>query len=184
MVPTLLVGDLILVNKFAYGFRLPVLHTKIIPVGEPERGDVMVFRYPENEKEDYIKRVIGLPGDLIEYRNKTVYVNGKPLKNEIIGPFTRTDGEHKLPGRLLGVEYLTGGEHEILINPAAYGTRFQGRKWVVPEGNYFVMGDNRDNSRDSRFWGFVPEGNLVGRAFLVWMHLGFSDLGRIGTVIK
>lgn len=184
MVPTLLVGDLILVSKFAYGFRLPVLDTKVIPMGEPERGDVVVFRYPEDPSLDYIKRVIGLPGDVIEYRNKTVFLNGSALAIEVLGPFSKTDGERKLPGQLLGMEYLTGVDHEILINPTTYDPRFQGRKWVVPAGEYFVLGDNRDNSRDSRFWGFVPEDHLVGKAFLVWMHLSPSGWGRIGTLIN
>ena len=184
MVPTLLVGDLILVNKFAYGFRLPVLDTKVISVGEPKRGDVVVFRYPEDPSLDYIKRVIGLPGDVIEYRNKTVFLNGTAMATEVLGPFSKTDGEKKLPGQLLGMEYLPSFEHEILINPSSYDSRFQGRKWIVPEGEYFVLGDNRDNSRDSRFWGFVPENHLVGKAFLVWMHLSPSGWRRIGTIIN
>jgi signal peptidase I len=184
MVPTLLVGDLILVSKFAYGIRLPVLDTKLIPMGEPARGDVVVFRYPEDPSLDYIKRVIGVPGDVIEYRNKTVFLNGAVLTTEVLGPFTKTDGERMLSGQLLGVEYIGSVEHEILINPASYDPRFQGRKWIVPEGEYFVLGDNRDNSRDSRFWGFVPEDHLVGKAFLVWMHLSPSGWGRIGTMIN
>jgi signal peptidase I len=184
MVPTLKVGDLILVNKFSYGIRLPVLHTKIVELGEPQRGDVVVFRFPENPAQDYIKRVIGVPGDVIEYRDKTVFLNGKPVATDIVGPYNGTDGEKKLRGQILAMEYLPDREHEILLNPQRFNPSFKGAKWTVEDGHYFVLGDNRDNSRDSRFWGYVPEDHLVGKAFLIWMHLSPSGWDRIGTSIN
>ncbi|RYD16789.1 MAG: signal peptidase I [Lysobacteraceae bacterium] len=184
MMPTLLVGDFILVNKFAYGLRLPVLDRKILDVGEPERGDVFVFRYPQNPKEDYIKRVIGLPGDEITYRNKTLFVNGVEVAETDLGNYVGPSE----PGRNLGSarvlnEKLGEVEHRILEIPNAW-IGHEG-SWKVPEGHYFAMGDNRDSSADSRFWGFVPEQNLVGRAFVIWMnwHNGI-DFSRIGTVIR
>jgi len=181
MMPTLLVGDFILVNKFAYGLRLPVLNTRILATGEPKRGDVFVFRYPQNPKEDYIKRVIGLPGDTIEYRNKTLFVNGQQVAETDLGAYT---GPAE-PGRPvrdaeLKQEDLTGVQHKILEMPGVW-VGHEG-SWTVPPGQYFAMGDNRDNSADSRFWGFVPEANLVGRAFVIWMN--FGSLGRIGTMIQ
>lgn len=184
MMPTLLVGDFILVNKFAYGLRLPVLDTKILAVGEPERGDVFVFRYPENPKEDYIKRVIGLPGDEITYRNKTLFVNGVEVAETDLGNYVGPSE----PGRNLGnalvlQEKLGDVEHRILEIPNAW-IGHEG-SWTVPPGHYFAMGDNRDSSADSRFWGFVPEANLVGRAFVIWMNWnGGIDFSRIGTVIR
>lgn len=181
MMPTLLVGDFILVNKFAYGMRLPVLNTKILSLGEPKRGDVFVFRYPENPKEDYIKRVIGLPGDEITYRNKILYVNGNEIGETDLGVYTGpSEPGRRLDGAQVKLENLEGVEHRIMKVPQAY-VGHEGT-WKVPPGQYFAMGDNRDNSADSRFWGFVPEANLVGRAFLIWMN--FGDLSRIGTVIK
>lgn len=181
MMPTLLVGDFILVNKFAYGLRLPVLNKRIFAIGEPKRGDVFVFRYPKNPKEDYIKRVIGLPGDTIEYRNKTLFVNGQQVGETDLGAYSGP-GEPGRPadGAELKLENLGGVEHQILEVPRAW-VGHEGT-WTVPPGQYFAMGDNRDNSADSRFWGFVPEENLVGRAFLIWMN--FGSLNRIGTVIK
>ncbi len=181
MMPTLLVGDFILVNKFAYGLRLPVLNTRILALGEPKRGDVFVFRYPKNPSEDYIKRVIGLPGDTIEYRNKTLFVNGQQVAETDLGVYTGPSE----PGRAMETarlkqEDLQGVQHSILEVPNSW-VGHEG-SWTVPAGHYFAMGDNRDNSADSRFWGFVPEENLVGRAFVVWMN--FSHLNRIGTVIK
>ncbi len=184
MMPTLLVGDFILVNKFAYGLRLPVLNTKILDVGEPKRGDVFVFRYPENPKEDYIKRVIGLPGDEITYRNKVLYVNGTQVEETDLGLYAgASEPGHRMDGALVKQEDLTGVPHKILEVPQAWigheGT------WKVPAGKYFAMGDNRDNSADSRFWGFVPEENLVGRAFVIWMNWDRGvDFSRIGTVIR
>lgn len=184
MMPTLLVGDFILVNKFAYGLRLPVLNKKILEVGEPERGDVFVFRYPENPKEDYIKRVIGLPGDEIAYRNKVLYVNGQEVAETPIGPYTGPgESGRSMAGAQVKQEQLGDVQHRIMEFPRAFigheGT------WKVPPGHYFAMGDNRDNSQDSRFWGFVPEQNLVGRAFVIWMNFDNGiDFRRIGTLIK
>jgi signal peptidase I len=169
MMPTLLSGDFILVNKFSYGIRLPVIDTKIIQLDEPHRGDVVVFRYPKDPSVDYIKRVVGLPGDTISYFGKQVYVNGELAKQTLIGPYTAT-GEGlamTVMGSDLRQEQLGKVKHEILIvrgRPSIEG------EFVVPEGKYFVMGDNRDNSNDSRFWGFVPEKNLVGKAFMIWMN--------------
>jgi len=184
MMPTLLVGDFILVNKFAYGLRLPVLNKKIVDIGEPRRGDVFVFRYPVNPKEDYIKRVIGLPGDEIAYRNKTLYVNGVQVAETDLGVYTGPSepGRDFSSARVLE-EKLGDVEHRILEVPQAWSGH-EGT-WTVPPGHYFAMGDNRDASADSRFWGFVPEENLVGRAFVIWMNWnGGIDFSRIGTVIR
>ena len=206
MMPTLQVGDFILVNKFAYGLRLPVLNTKILGIGEPKRGDVFVFRYPgyacphrDTEtrsgnpcgepvipvpKEDYIKRVIGLPGDEISYRNKTLFVNGKEIPETSLGPYTGpSEPKREMIDPEVKMEDLDGVKHQILQLPRIWvghdGT------WKVPPGEYFAMGDNRDNSADSRFWGFVPEANLVGKAFLIWMNFSDGvDFSRIGSVIK
>ena len=190
MMPTLLVGDFVLVNKFAYGLRLPVLGKKIVPIGEPQRGDVFVFRYPNPEHDpkkeglDYIKRVIGLPGDEISYRNKTLSVNGKQIAQSDIGPFVGSGDEgRRMAGAEIHAEMLPGEEHQILesslLMPGREGT------WRVPAGHYFAMGDNRDNSEDSRYWGFVPEQNLIGRAFVIWMNWdGGIDFKRLGTLIK
>ena len=185
MMPTLLIGDFILVNKFTYGIRLPVINKKIIDVSEPQRGDAVVFRYPKNPTVDYIKRVIGLPGDRISYVNKQLTINGKLLKQVSLGRYQGLGQGKSMTGAEALSEDLQPVEHEILINhnaPNIKGT------FIVPKGHYFVMGDNRDNSNDSRYWGTVPEENLVGRAFFIWMNwdwehegIGFS---RIGTVIK
>ena len=158
MIPTLKIGDFILVNKFSYGLRLPVINTKIVPLGEPQRGDVVVFKYPNDPSINYIKRLVGLPGDVIAYRNKTVYVNGMIQQQEFIA---------NLPPDNLVSENLTGIEHQIYITPTLGGVEGE---WTVPAGKYFVMGDNRDNSNDSRYWGFVPDSLMVGKAFAVWMH--------------
>jgi signal peptidase I len=184
MMPTLLVGDFILVNKFAYGLRLPVLNTKILPVGEPRRGDVFVFRYPENPKEDYIKRVIGLPGDEITYRNKTLYINGKEIPESYLGPYTGpSEPSRSMAGAQVKVEQLDGVGHRIMELPQMQ-IGHEG-SWKVPDGYYFAMGDNRDNSLDSRFWGFVPEANLVGKALIIWMNWDSGvDFSRIGTLIE
>ena len=179
MLPSLYIGDFILVNKFAYGVRVPVINKKIFETGEPERGDVVVFRYPRDPSLDYIKRIIGLPGDHIAYYNKVLYVNGKPVPREFVG-------QYKGPGQTFANEYienLDGVKHAMLLLPAK-PNNLQG-EYIVPEGTYFAMGDNRDNSNDSRVWGPVPEENLLGKAFMIWMH--YSDewhLERIGTIIK
>ena len=189
MMPTLLVGDFILVNKFSYGLRLPVLGTKIVNIGEPHRGDVFVFRYPNpthdpnKQGEDYIKRVIGLPGDVITYRNKTLYVNGKIMPQTDIGPFVGSgDSGRRMAGAEIFDEHMPRVTHKILksnlLMPGREGT------WKVPAGHYFAMGDNRDDSEDSRYWGFVPEKDLIGKAFIIWMNWnGGIDFKRIGTVI-
>ncbi len=194
MMPTLLVGDFILVNKFAYGLRAPVTKTKILEVGEPERGDVVVFRYPKNPKLDYIKRLIGLPGDRIAYRNKTLYVNGKKMPQTKVGVYEAVGSGIRMRGAWELKENLEGVEHSILINPRVPdfgpGCRVLANGEItVPEGHYFMMGDNRDNSNDGRCWGFVPEQNLVGKAFMIWLSLdwkrsGIFDWSRIGNVIE
>lgn len=194
MMPTLLVGDFILVNKFAYGLRWPVLNSKFLALGEPERGDVVVFRFPKDESIDYIKRVVGVPGDQVYYRNKRLYVNGEPAAQVPLPPYVGEGSGQGHTGALRAVENLDGMEHKILINPRARDlppgcTVLADGPVTVPEDAYFVMGDNRDNSNDSRCWGFVPEGNLVGKAFAIWMHWdGRRDglpiaFGRLGDVI-
>ena len=185
MIPTLKVGDFILVNKFSYGIRLPVIDLKIINVSKPKRGDVVVFRYPKNPSIDYIKRVIGLPGDKVSYIGKNVYVNGKRMVASMIGTYTETKDGMPIPSaNRLNEDLENNVVHEILIDSTR--PSFSG-EWLVPEDNYFVMGDNRDNSNDSRFWGTVPEENLVGKAFMVWMNWNFEDGGiewsRIGNSI-
>lgn len=183
MMPTLLIGDFILVNKFTYGVRLPVINTKIIAVGAPKRGDIVVFRFPKDPTVDYIKRVVGLPGDRIAYYHKQISVNGEPVKQTPLGLY---ESAGQLGAESLLSEDLGGVSHDILIRSGELAAR-EG-EYVVPEGHYFVMGDNRDNSNDSRFWGFVPEQNLVGRAFFIWMSWDSEKFGiafnRIGTVLK
>ncbi len=191
MIPTLLVGDFILVNKFAYGIRLPVINTKVIEVGTPQRGDVMVFRYPEDPSLDYIKRVVGLPGDTVAYQNKRLTINGQPVSEEKVADYLHPE---RLYYSEQYVEKLGNVEHKMLndtdapafIHDAANFPHREnctynanGVVCTVPPGHYFMMGDNRDNSRDSRAWGFVPEQNIVGKAFFIWLN--FSDLGRIGS---
>ncbi|HEU4622036.1 MAG TPA: signal peptidase I [Burkholderiaceae bacterium] len=189
MIPTLVVGDLILVNKFVYGIRLPVVNTKVVDVSLPKRGDVMVFRYPKDETLDYIKRVVGLPGDEVVYENKRLTINGKPVATQRMDDYFDAD---RLAYADQYVEKFSEGDHRVLIEdgrameivPESYPFReactynSRGVRCKVPPGHYFMMGDNRDNSLDSRFWGFVPEKNIVGKAFFVWMN--FSDLSRIG----
>ena len=182
MIPTLLVGDFILVNKFTYGLRVPVLNTKFIEVGSPQRGDVVVFRYPEDPSTPFIKRIIGLPGDHIRYSGKRVYVNDQPINYDSLGDYVGLKSAATNTGSNLIAEHLERLTHQILINPAVPG--FDG-EYTVPAGNYFVLGDNRDNSRDSRYWGFVPDSNLIGRAFMIWMNWDRGpDLSRIGTKIN
>ena len=167
MIPTLEVGDYILVNKYDYGLRLPVFGTKVLDVGLPERGDVMVF-FPPHQDRYFIKRVVGLPGDVVRYGNKRLVINGEVVPAEAIGPVERGGTT------MLAVEEVLGGHrHDIHVFPGRIGPT---REWTVPEGHYFMMGDNRDRSDDSRGWGTVPEENIVGRAIAVWMHKepGFS----------
>ncbi|EXJ14707.1 signal peptidase I [Imhoffiella purpurea] len=175
MMPTLLTGDFILVNKFSYGLRLPVLNVKFLDLGEPHRGDVVVFKFPLDPRVDYIKRVVGLPGDSVYYRNKQVIVNGQPMAQMPVGDYEGEGSGREMTGARQSLESLDGVDHSILTRSAAPDLPFgcqvlaQGPV-VVPPGHFFVMGDNRDNSNDSRCWGFVPEENLVGKAFGIWMH--------------
>ena len=191
MMPTLLVGDFILVEKFSYGIKEPVWQTTLIPTGHPERGDVAVFKYPEDQRVDFIKRVVGLPGDKIVYKDKELYIvpacgeascgDYKKLDTSFIG---NQDFKHESNTVKVYSEVLGDVEHQLLINPLrreqtqAYYQQKEPLtatyEWVVPEGNYFVMGDNRDNSRVSRFWGFVPERNLVGKAVAKWISFEFD----------
>jgi signal peptidase I len=186
MIPTLLVGDFIVVNKFAYGLRLPVVHTKFVPLGEPERGDVVVFRYPVDPKVNFIKRLIGLPGDTITYRDKQLYVNGEEVSAEPQGRYTSSDVKCTTPrsDAFRFKEALGDINHDILIHE---GSGSRDGQWTVPEGHYFMMGDNRDRSNDSREWGFVPEENLMGRAVGIWLNFdytkGCGDLSRVGDGI-
>src|SRR5450830_383596 len=193
MVPTLLVGDLILVNKFTYGIRLPIVNKRIIEVNDPQRGDVMVFKYPKDMTQDYIKRVIGVPGDKITYENKRLTVNGQAITYAPMEDYLEEDS---LELRQQFREELPNVQHRILtiksrrsFDPSQVDN-FPHRDacvyteesftCTVPEGNYFMMGDNRDNSADSRYWGFVPNQNIVGKAFFVWMNLG--NFKRIGSI--
>ncbi len=190
MLPTLVVGDFILVNKFIYGIRLPVSNTKIIDIGQAQRGDVVVFRYPKDPSIDYIKRIIGVPGDTVSYIDRQLAVNGTPVSMVPLPDYF--DEEHDLYFKRYQ-ETLGARKNDILnsFSPSAlvlgadnfrfrencaYGD--QGLICTVPPGHYFVMGDNRDNSADSRVWGFVPDQNLVGRAFFIWFN--FKNLKRIG----
>ena len=186
MMPTLLIGDFILVNKYEYGLRLPVLYNKFIDMNDPKRGDVVVFRYPENPKIPYIKRIIGLPGDKIAYYDKTLYINDILVEQTTSGPYAPYGSGLTMLGSLLISEDLGNIEHEILIDPDRNSLDFVTE---VPDSSYLVLGDNRDNSKDSRYWGFVPEENLLGRAFLIWMNWDSEskevvNFRRIGKFIK
>ena len=179
MVPTLQIGDFILVNKFTYGLRLPVVRTKVMDINQPKRGDVMVF-FPPHERRYFIKRVVGLPGDQIVYRNNQLYINGEKVKEDLQAtlPVTR-------PFYQLFEEQLTQPSHQTrkLLNPARHGPNVS---YKVPEGHYFMMGDNRNNSSDSRVWGPVPEENIVGKAFAIWMHweslFSVPSFSRVGAI--
>ncbi len=191
MIPTLLVGDLILVNKFTYGIRLPVINKKITDGNPVQRGDVVVFRYPPQPSMDYIKRVVAIPGDEVAYLNKRLTINGQPVATNALPDFFDQDAMRYFKQF---DEQLGEQRHRIIVNSDAPAfiqgaSNFQGRELCrysvegvrckVPEGQYFMMGDNRDNSLDSRYWGFVPDANIVGRAFFVWMN--FGNLKRIGA---
>jgi signal peptidase I len=193
MVPTLLIGDLILVNKYAYGIRLPVLNQKIIEVGDPQRGDVMVFKYPKDMSQDYIKRVIGVPGDKIVYENKRLTINGKAVEYTAMEDYLEEDSLElrqqyredlpNVPHRILTMKTRRNFEPSQVDNFPNHDACVytdEAFSCTVPAGNYFMMGDNRDNSADSRYWGFVPNKNIVGKAFFVWMNLG--NFKRIGGI--
>ena len=186
MIPTLLVGDFILVNKYAYGLRLPVLNKKFLSIGEPKRGDVIVFRKPQGGGVSFIKRLIGLPGDTVSYRDKRLFINGEPIEMEQLGRYSSQDVKCATPRRDAMRYSAALGEvnHEVLLHESS-GSR--NGQWVVPEGQYFAMGDNRDRSNDSREWGFVPEENLMGRAVGIWlnfdMNKGCGDMSRVGEGI-
>ncbi|MFM2408871.1 MAG: signal peptidase [Pseudomonadota bacterium] len=198
MIPTLQVGDFILVNKFTYGVRLPIISKKIIPLNNPQRGDVMVFHYPENPSIDYIKRVVGVPGDIVEYRNKQLIINGVVQQQKAEGDYNYVESGLNFVHTEKRSEQLGEHAHSLLVNPDMPNVHlgsiadFSGREncsydtqkftCTVPAGSYFMMGDNRDNSRDSRYWGFVPDYQIVGKAFFVWMN--FSDLKRVGLSIN
>ena len=198
MIPTLIVGDFILVNKYTYGIRLPVINKKLIDLNEPKRGEVMVFRYPADPSIDYIKRVVGLPGDTVSYQNKRLTLNDEPVE-------TKYESEYKYLESGLGYvytdffhEFLGKESHTIITEPNVPGIQMSGIHQfphresctfnmsgftcVVPEGNYLTLGDNRDSSSDSRYWGFVPEQNIVGKAFMVWWN--FSSFDRVGLSIQ
>lgn len=181
MIPTLLIGDFILVNKFTYGIRLPVLNAKVIEIGKPSRGDVVVFRYPLDPSTPFIKRVIGLPGDTVRYEKKTVSVNGEQVSQTPEGTYVGVRSASAHTGANLFMERQGDVDHRVIVSP---NMPSGDGEFKVPAGHYFVLGDNRDNSRDSRFWGYVPEENLVGRAFFIWMNWdGGPDFKRIGTTI-
>jgi signal peptidase I len=191
MIPTLLVGDLILVNKYTYGVRLPVINLKITEGNKPERGDVMVFRYPPKPSLDYIKRVVGVPGDEVAYLNKRLTINGQAVSTNTVPEFfdesamryfkqleeTFGQTQHRILNDDERPAFVPGADEFPNRQNCRYS--IEGVVCKVPEGHYFMMGDNRDNSLDSRYWGFVPDQNIVGKAFFVWMN--FGSLKRIGA---
>ena len=191
MIPTLLVGDFILVNKYTYGIRLPVINKKVLALNSPQRGDVMVFRYPVDPSVDYIKRVVGVSGDRISYRNKRLSVNGVEVPVQQVEDFLNTERRYysqQFVAKIGETEhrYLNDADApSVIMESMGFPYRdnciynSEGVDCTVPPGHYFMMGDNRDNSRDSRFWGFVPDENIVGKAFFIWFN--FNDLGRIGS---
>ena len=163
MVPTLEVGDFILVNKYAYGLRLPAVNTKVVDIGEPQRGDVMVF-IPPHDSRYFIKRVIGLPGDEVRYENKVLYINGERLDYELIGDVQGRN--HEYTGMREYSEQIGDSNHSIYKRPFYE----EPQKWEVPPGRYLMLGDNRDKSQDSRFWGYATEDQIVGKAVAIWLH--------------
>ncbi len=196
MIPTLHVGDFILVNRYTYGLRLPIINKKIIEINQPQRGDVMVFHFPENPSVDYIKRVIGLPGDVLIYRNKRLWINDKEQALQRDGDYNYVENDLRFIHTERYIENLGGRKHVVLQNPGmpqihlGNVTKFplfdqcsyseEEVRCTVPAGHYFMMGDNRDNSRDSRYWGFVPDEMIVGKAFLIWMN--FGEMERVGLI--
>jgi signal peptidase I len=198
MIPTLLVGDFILVNKYTYGIRLPVANVKVFEMGAPKRGDVMVFRYPEDTSLDYIKRVVGIPGDKVSYRDKQLEINGQPVPMKQVGDYSYVEGGLSFVNARRLSELIGEKPHDILVQaelptlqlggvrrfPLRENCEYNetGFTCTVPPGHYFTMGDNRDASADSRYWGFVPERNIVGKAVMIWWN--FDAMGRIGTPIQ
>ncbi len=198
MLPTLLVGDFILVNKFTYGIRIPVINRKVFDINQPARGDVMVFRFPDNPSLDYIKRVVGVAGDKVSYRNKRLTINGVEARLMPDGEYQYFEGGLNYVSMERFRETLDTREHAILMSPGVPPVRLSGVRpfpfrgncvynesgfdCTVPPGHFFMLGDNRDSSEDSRYWGFVPDENIVGRAFLIWFN--FDQLKRIGTSIN
>ncbi|MDC1046613.1 signal peptidase I [Candidatus Pseudothioglobus singularis] len=188
MMPTLLTGDFILVNKFDYGFRLPISNSKLVEFSKPNRGDVIVFRYPNYEKNpgysgvDFIKRIVAGPGDVISYRNDQLTINDNSMDIKIIGPYIGVDSGKPMNNYKLVQEFIDSMPHEILLNPKGRSKELP--EITIPEGHYFVMGDNRAHSSDSRFWGFVPEDYIIGRAIGIWMHWDWNfntmQFSRIG----
>lgn len=191
MLPTLQSGDMILVNKFSYGIRLPVIDQKIIPLGDPQRGDVVVFRYPVDPSVDYIKRVVGVAGDTVRYEDKRLIINGEVVAMDAVGPYVKPSQQGGNPTRY--TEKISGVEHDLLLlpNPSYFRPiinfpNLENCSYAettieckVPEGHYFMVGDNRDSSQDSRYWGFVPDKYIVGKAFFIWMN--FGEFSRIGS---
>ncbi len=178
MMPTLLAGDFILVNKFTYGLRVPILNNTFVELNKPERGDVVVFHFPPDPSIDYIKRIVGVPGDKIAYRNKQIFVNGEPVDMKLVGDYQYVASGLNMITSKLYTEQLGKVSHAVLLDEDSISIDGETE---VPAGHYFAMGDNRDNSKDSRSWGFVPDDNLVGKAFMIWWN--FDDFGRIGSTI-
>lgn len=198
MLPTLLIGDFILVNKYTYGIRIPIINKKVVSINQPQRGDVMVFRFPKNPSQDYIKRVVGTPGDLVEYRDKRLSINGNPVRINPDGEYSYVEGGLNFTSTQRFSEYLRQDRHAILIRGDTPTLQLHdvqlfpfrencvynenGFSCKVPAGHYFMMGDNRDSSSDSRYWGFVPDENIVGKAFFIWFN--FEEFKRIGSTIN
>ena len=182
--PTLLIGDFIAVNKYSYGIRLPITNRKVLDIGDPQRGDVVVFRYPVDGETIFIKRIVGLPGDRIRYgRDKKLHINGVDVERSVAETYEGLGSGSHMTGAQRRLEVLGDRTHAILYRP---GQPTVDGEWQVPDGQYFVLGDNRDKSHDSRFWGFVPKENLIGPASIIWMNWDWGhgvDLGRIGTTI-